>query len=419
MFNGFLKFIADSIVNKRTSFSHISAMKIPVSWLGHNTITSGHPIEKTEVKGKRGFFKHNTHVLSRCEVAFENCYRLLLGNRSTKTVMVCDEVGAAGDVLGIFSEEIPAFVDIFMLQNTAKWMKLVAWDRLSMQEKKNLQLAREQFNGIEFKQLYEIAHAHPNLLDPVAGTIKFDQPHFVRGLADILVTSYVFAEEDLHKRNFGVDVYGIPRRIDFGMSFCKVVYERVRCVRVGLGVSGDGGWQISDRDIINFPILTDASPLYWPTINTDEKLGALSNSLGYERKFTTDDLTLFSQLAKNEEFIAAKYRCFLKLLLIPEKYFQKIFIDCFSSPVGSEIDKLGKDLFIHLRDRINVFRTTLCQIPEFGEFLTKMDKTKVGIKEVVDELFLRDGTTEQDFIDRYEDLVVAAAKPLNRSIVGG
>lgn len=306
-------------------------------------------------------FKYTIPILAMHEAAIASCYRLLLGNKSPKTTLVYANT-AKKEILAIHSEKIPGFITICTLQNISQLLQ---------------------------------------------------QPKFVQGLAKIFVASYLFEEDDLHKRNFGIDSAGIPCRIDFGMSFFNTVYAQTREVHVAPIITKNI-WKISEQDIINFPILTEAKPWYWPTIDTVSTLGSIAIPLGKDKLFTAEDVTLFSSLAKNEDFIAAKYRCFLKLLLIPKKYFEEQFKMYLAPGTSMEVDNLRDALILHLNERRDTLRETLIQIPEFQNFLTTQKDADTIISKLTNELQLEStesNTLKEEISAQYKSILQESQSP--------
>jgi len=372
---------------------------------GASVVKSGHTVARTKVlpntssdlRGKIVFFKQNTQVLSQCESAFGDCYRLLVGDKVPKVRAVYDD--SRSEVVGLCSEAIPGFVDIRKLQSTVEWMRAVNWKNLNPREKEAFGTSTMEFsdasgNVIKVCDLYEVAKKHEALLDLDTGNIRFATPSFKQGFAEILVASYLFEEDDLHKHNFGVDADGTPRRIDLDMSFFGSVYVETRGERsVRYLDSSPSTWNISIQDIVDFPVLKSTHPWFWPTVCKATVLTAASG----DKIFTQQDVELFSSFAKDETFVSAKYYSFLKALLIPERYFEESFT---KHLFFAENAVLKRNLVLHLRERQAQLLKLLLTIPEFGKCLTEDN-----VERIIAELQLeRPDDVKQEILARFASI---------------
>lgn len=129
-------------------------------------------------------------------------------------------------------------------------------------------------------------------------------------------------------------------------------------------------WGISIRDIVDFPILKDAHPWFWPTVYKETYLTLASG----DKVFTQADVILFSGLARNEAFIAAKYYCLLKAILIPERCFESSFE---KHLFFAEDQGLKDSLILHFRARRMVLQNLLLLIPDFRKYLIESNVEKI------------------------------------------
>jgi hypothetical protein len=152
------------------------------------------------------------------------------------------------------------------------------------------------------------------------------------GLASILMASRLFAENDLHARNFGFVIppdgtikNGYWARFDYGESFAENLEGKY--------------YSISDDDLKNLPAISNANsnipksnPRFTPgqrnyftsldmeyNNNITDLILFLKNiSLNRENCFTDSDHNLFASLANNEEFKTEKNTFLCRLALIPK-----------------------------------------------------------------------------------------------------
>lgn len=145
------------------------------------------------------------------------------------------------------------------------------------------------------------------------------------GLSEIFALSYFFEEDDLHKENVGI-ANGRVVRIDFDMSAYSIVSDpRFRGARGHNYVtkSPQDAFQITARDLNDFPNLTDADPYYWPT-----KSRTLSAAHGYSNQ----DALKFRELSKDDIFVDRSYLTFLKIIVTPDETIENMLAAHISDP---------------------------------------------------------------------------------------
>jgi hypothetical protein len=202
----------------------------------------------------------------------------------------------------------------------------------------------------------------------------------IKGLAYVLMLSYIFKEDDLHQNNFSTDGY----RIDFDMSLWPLLYDfkdsniYVYFARRPL----PGSFDISKHDILAFPNIKTSKPSYWPT----QKMNvASSNNVVAEAaanvvmKLVPNSSNLYSaetnaryrRLEKHPVFIYHKFAALLKFIVTDADHYRNIAL------LHMREDRLfeGKSVIERLTqsqaERIQHFKDLLVKLPEFAAFVKK------------------------------------------------
>lgn len=220
-----------------------------------------------------------------------------------------------------------------------------------------------------------------------------DDPIKVKKLAEMLVSSYLFMEDDLHRGNIGLN-----GRIDFDMSFWPAIMKHIKGARWTGDVSVDK-FKITADDIRNFPILGDNQCHFWPTKNS--VVDAAADYIGMSANgFKADENVVFCALKDNPTFIYHKFKCMLKFLVsmsdnvcrglasrhIPSDMTINVYDD--ESASYKEVNAI--ELYIKvIKDRKEQLLDVLHSMPEFKSFIEKdglraMEEINAELK-VVDE----------------------------------
>ncbi|HTM64310.1 MAG TPA: hypothetical protein VL360_07390 [Gammaproteobacteria bacterium] len=192
----------------------------------------------------------------------------------------------------------------------------------------------------------------------------------VKGIANILVLSYLNKEDDLHINNFSK--YGY--RIDFDMSFWPIFsyFKKGALLDWFYRTSEPERFRITAKDIDNFPDLEDAQPFYWPTIPQriiNGKIITLSHNA-----YPPDQIELFKKLKTNPVFIREKFKSMLKYLLIETELYgvwaRKKIRESERHPDQTIYDAtLVEIMTAQMDERKNELRQTLVDMPTFQDFL--------------------------------------------------
>jgi hypothetical protein len=246
--------------------------------------------------------------------------------------------------------------------------------------------------SLRFQELYD---RKKKRLEKIAEEQKITEQDIkryrtVKNLAVTLTTSYIYMEDDLHRNNISKD--GL--RIDFDMSLWPIFYMFKAALLKSYRKPGEANqpgdlinplnkFNVTARDIEQFPLLTDARPYYWVTRSTDEKSYASSTNTrdifksvketlfpsAAENAYPDHTHPIYQSLHTNPVFIHHKFKTLLKYILTTEDVYRTIakqHMDEFCKNVDAKpmIDVLVKQQM----DRIEKFETELLKIPAFLTF---------------------------------------------------
>jgi len=140
----------------------------------------------------------------------------------------------------------------------------------------------------------------------------------MESLVSVLATSYTLEEDDLHKANLGLYMVEKDKKphivffkIDHDLMLVDSVMSRFQARFYHWFFHGIDAFNITKRDLIKFPFLSDSSNYYWPTAN---RLISIEESKSYK---LDEEREAFSSLADSDEFIKNKWKIFYKHILIP------------------------------------------------------------------------------------------------------
>lgn len=250
-----------------------------------------------------------------------------------------------------------------------------------------------QYVGVSSKAM---PHFKSILEDPLTDA-DLDDDDIVKGLAIALTTSYLFEEDDLHRRN--MDKRG--QRIDFDMSlwplFSKFKEGRF-ILDWALREPKENSFVVTEKDIRQFPNIEDATPFYWPTKCApyiSEYLPISKNS------FTPKENVLYKKLAKHPTFIYYKFRTLLKYILSEALIYRNIAKLDIPEDILHENKKILDIIKEHEEKRIFDFQKVLVDMPEFHEFLNQ--NSKRALNEITAELIARNQKIRIK-IDKYRNV---------------
>ena len=240
-------------------------------------------------------------------------------------------------------------------------------------------------------------------------------------LACIFTASYALEEDDLHKGNFGFYVTeegGMQKltffKIDHDLMFNDSIMSR-RNMRWANIAHTEHSFNITTRDIRNFPDLTDSGNHYWPT-----RWRLMTHGIkAYTRPA---ELQAFADLKKDPVFTQAKWYYFLKYILMPRELIYAA-VTHHLDPVtdANEIAMIQTAL----DERLTKLRQTLLSMSEFKVYLKQHDLA--AIADIKKEITLAKTDFDckidhEPIIDQAFDALttaVAQRRPLSRAVLLG
>ncbi len=178
-----------------------------------------------------------------------------------------------------------------------------------------------------------------------------------KGLIELLVSEYLFAENDLHEGNWGFNEHGDIVRIDLGQAFWFEVskFVSIHPNQKGRGVKLEPAkaFPVCKEEITSFPKRTKTLA-YNALINpgTPERPNPF-----YDKQITS--------VINHPDFNRRKWTAFLKAILMPETLVAGIM----RQYIGSE--KSAHKYTTLFLDRQNAIRTALLDLNAFKEFIQK------------------------------------------------
>ena len=142
------------------------------------------------------------------------------------------------------------------------------------------------------------------------------------GLAEALVWAYFFEDDDRHKKNFAIvhDPVALTYRvvlIDFDRAGFSVLGQvRPGAERHRAPLPAKDAYNITLRDLDNFPQIVDQQPWYWPTSE---------RSLVAEHGYSSVEAEAFAKLNSHPEFCRRQWAAFARIVLTPDAAFKE---DC-------------------------------------------------------------------------------------------
>lgn len=199
---------------------------------------------------------------------------------------------------------------------------------------------------------------------------EVERYRIVKGLGIGLTISYIFMENDLHRNN--MSKYG--KRVDFDMMLHSILYdfkdkdyfERI----FGFRQPDESTVAITRRDIVNFPVLQDYKPHYWPTL-PPQIIASLKRVFNYLNDYTKADNELFKKLKNNPVFMHHEYATFARYLLTTPNIYEEVA--CRNLRERYEYTKKSLLEFVvdQQASRIDQFQRVLLEIESFCSFFTK------------------------------------------------
>lgn len=199
------------------------------------------------------------------------------------------------------------------------------------------------------------------------GEISFD----MGSLARVLAGSYTLEEDDLHKGNFGFYIvqkdnkpHVVFFKIDHDLMLADSVMSHCH-TRFFNWFHGAGAFEITARDLLNFPFLTDSQNYYWPTVKRT------IFGIGNKAYSTDDEVDAFADLARSPEFCRSKWMEFYKHILVPPWLIEQALSKHFDNSDPHErahIALITQSVVV----RLAKLRAVLFSIPAFREVVSSL-----------------------------------------------
>lgn len=243
-------------------------------------------------------------------------------------------------------------------------------------------ISKKIVEGIEVNVVTKELKSFESFRDDFYSTPPTDEE--IKKLAQVLMSSYLFEEDDLHRGNIGK-----IGRIDFDMSFWTILY-RIKGGRFGidhLTRNPEESFKLNEDDIRTFPLLQKNYCHYFPT-----KTGMAENN------FSEGENQLIATLKDHPVFIKEKFRIALKFLLTMSKQSSKALCSLHIKDTAKIDGKSAVNVFI---SKIDTRKTELQEIlygmPEFYDFLTEHGND--ALQEIIDEVSISNAKIEKKLAD--------------------
>ncbi|KTD31853.1 cardiac ankyrin repeat-containing protein [Legionella moravica] len=214
-----------------------------------------------------------------------------------------------------------------------------------------------------------------------SGSVRIDYA----SLASIFASSFTLEEDDLHKGNFGfylVEHDGKPKvvffKIDHDLMFADSIMSYF-FARPSHWMNSDNAFNITAKDLLNFPNIRDSANSYWPT-----KLSFFPNPWNNKEYHNQAEVESFSRLKDLPEFKKAKWLSFYKHILLPDELIARALNECLDA--SNSCDRARIALFTQATAaRQAQLRSVLFSIKEFRHFLVDLtaDENNALINEIL------------------------------------
>lgn len=333
---------------------------------------SFHEVDKVLRKNKLAFFKHNglNSPMSELETFLSQLYRLFAPDLVPKMHTVYND---KLDITGVVSKAIPGFKSAMEdpLKESDLVIEAIDNNILTILEFKEIykQYKSQQLYQLDDKEDNEILTF--NLKDKVVNIKASDLKHFeiVRGNGISLALSYFLEEDDAHNRNISKK----GQRIDFDMTLWIILhfFKNIGIMRIydrTFRTPKPQQFDITERDLQDFPILTDAFPHFWPCFSNEGYLKRIMNAVVSSSGYS--ETKAYEKLAKNSVFKHFKWETFFKISLMYSEAYKAIG----EVEVNNEVTLPNQTTSVvhviaqHLKERTEQLKEALFKIEDFKLF---------------------------------------------------
>lgn len=321
--------------------------------------------------------KNNSHF----EVAFSGLAQLFLQPKLTaRQYLVRNTAIKIPFITGLASEHL--CYNIAARESQEQFFyKLDPQQRLGIGEKLTVQEHPENIPVYFFNQLPN------NFFTRLMRLLKEQNISFnMDSLASVLTTSYTLEEDDLHKGNFGfyiTEQNHIPHLVFFKIDHDLMLADSVTSfgnARFFNWRLGGHAFEVTERDLINFPLLLDSQNHYWPTCHR-----FFANPWDPKNYSDQEEVAAFASLSELESFQRAKWRAFYKHLLITPAQIRLSLVNGFDPNDALQRAQIAlvSNAVVARQARL---QAVLFSIPTFRAFVRNLsaEKKQEIIAEIID-----------------------------------
>ncbi|KGP63676.1 ankyrin [Legionella norrlandica] len=310
--------------------------------------------------------KHSNPNLSRMEVAFSQLAKLFMdrGLTSFQKLVINDDKKIEGLVVQhlnyVINNKEGLEQPFFVLNNP----------------KTGCQCAEKKVDTLDNIPFYFLDKLPQQFFNKLLAAEKNNELSIdYASLASILASSYTLEEDDLHKGNFGfylIKKNGKPHVVFFKIDHDLMFVDSIMsfCTRRFFHLFSDrSAFDITAKDLLNFPNLIDSANSYWPT-----KTSIFFKPWANKDYRSYAEIRAFANLAQVDEFNKAKWRAFYKHILISQSLMETTLKDCFNENDPS--DRAHIALVTHAAlTRQSRLRAMLFSLKEFRDFVHSLSDT--------------------------------------------
>ncbi|CAM2928115.1 Dot/Icm T4SS effector AnkK/LegA5 [Legionella worsleiensis] len=312
--------------------------------------------------------KNNNPDASVKEVAFSELARLFMLSHSTPVYgLVRNKQSNA--VTGVASLHIHLSIAKQVNITQAKFQKI---EYSSATKRYQLSpIAVQQSSEIPVQFFNQLPHGFFNTLmeQRKQGYLTVDMD----SVANTFVNKFTLEEDDLHKGNMGfytVMKDNKPHVVLFNIDHDLMLSDSIMSFidsRVPNWSYGNKSFNITARDLINFPDLQDSANHYWPTYG--RYMIHFNDDKAY---IDTQERNAFINLKHDPQFNRYKWKRFLKCIMTPEQLMRdalSLHLNPTDSKDAAEINLITQAT----NERLIKLRAVLLSIPEFHAYLNSKD----------------------------------------------
>jgi hypothetical protein len=193
-------------------------------------------------------------------------------------------------------------------------------------------------------------------------------------LASILSTSMTLEEDDLHKGNYGfylIEKDGKPQAVFFKIDHDLMYVDSIMGFHTRRPFHlfhGAHAFDIKTEDLISLASLKHSSNSYWPT-----KFSYFSNPFDNKEYHSYADIEAFARLDTNPQFNKAKWKSFLKHILMSSELIEQTLKECADARKATERANITL-ISQATTARLARLRAALFSIKEFRDYVSSLNE---------------------------------------------